>query len=1334
MRIKLRPLVLMLTLVTGCSVAPVATNTSGSQPTPTTNVAPVKGIVHGGQQPIVGAQVYLLAVSASGQSTSLLKSTADTSNTSSVNGWYYVLTNASGGFSIGAGDYACGSPSTQQVYVYSVNGNPQVGSGDNSAAGLMAVVGPCTSNNFTGLPATVQVNEVTTVAAAYSLSGFATDATDIAGSSATAVANAASSAANLASLTTGQALATTPGGNGTVPQDEISTLADILAECINSSGPTSSSCTALFSDAKSGGASGTMATDTATAAIYIAHNPGINLSTLVGDIGSSSDPFTDHLSSAPHDWTIAVTYTGGGLNQPNGIAVDGTGNIWTANQGGASISKFSTTGVAAATNGYPNAGLSTPKGIAIDGLGNVWVANSGNNTVSEYNGSTFSSPSGGTLSTPTGIAIDSSNDVWVANNGNNSISEFVSGTGTQYPGGGLDNPLGIALDAFGNVWVADNAGTRISEFSSAGAALSGTGGDTGGGLNGATGVAVDASSDVWVTNQTGNSLSEFGNSGTAISGSGLTGGGLSGPQGIAFDGFGNVWVANGAGNSISEYSPASSAFVTGTGGYEAETPAPLNGPMGIAVDPSGNVWVTNNASGANSITEFVGAATPVTAAPLVDQPFNLEIGTTSLPNGQVGTAYSATLQAGGGTKPYTWAQTGGTTLASLGLTLNTSTGAISGTPTAAVNNASLTFRVTDSSSPTHQQQSVTLSLTITAASGITVTVSPRNSGITINQTLPLTATTNDGSGVNWSASAGSGTTCSGTACGTFSATNTQTGVAVVYTPPVTAGAYIITATSVSETSVTASVQVGVTDLAGMTTYHADNSRDGANTREFALTSSNVQTGTFGFLFSCTVDSPIYTEPLWVPNLTINSAKHNVVFVATTNDTMYAFDADTSPCVTLWSKSMLGSGEAAVPSGPSGHVVGGGGGDIQPTVGVIGTPVIDASTNTIYVVAKSYTASPRAFYQRLHALSLIDGSEKFSGPANITNAVTYPCTVNGCTTPAFSPQQENQRCGLALSGPGGTVYIAWASHEDTTPYFGWVMGYNSGNLSQAPSVFNDTPDGVQGGIWMSGGAPAIDSSGYVYLITGNGTFDANEATAPKDDYGDSFLQLTPSLTVNQAFTPTDQASDESGDLDFGSGGATVLANLSGTGGTPTQVAIGGGKDGYFYVLNTSAMSAYGDSSAYQRVQAPGTDQIFSTGAFWNNTYYLGVQNEVLQSYAMGTNAMLTASHSTAHVFNFPGTTPSISASSASANGILWALDDSNYCTRNGGSNQACKAAVLYAYDAATLTALWNSGTTAGHAMKFSVPTVANGKVYVSTRGTGTANDTTTGALDVFGLLP
>jgi len=243
--------------------------------------------------------------------------------------------------------------------------------------------------------------KVTTVAAAYSLSGFATDATDIAGSSATAVANAASSAANLASLTTGQALATTPGGNGTVPQDEISTLADILAECINSSGPTSSSCTALFSDAKSGGASGTMATDTATAAIYIAHNPGINLSTLVGDIGSSSDPFTDHLSSAPHDWTIAVTYTGGGLNQPNGIAVDGTGNIWTANQGGASISKFSTTGVAAATNGYPNAGLSTPKGIAIDGLGNVWVANSGNNTVSEYNGSTFSSPSGGTLSTPT---------------------------------------------------------------------------------------------------------------------------------------------------------------------------------------------------------------------------------------------------------------------------------------------------------------------------------------------------------------------------------------------------------------------------------------------------------------------------------------------------------------------------------------------------------------------------------------------------------------------------------------------------------------------------------------------------------------------------------------------------------------------------------------------------------------------------------------------------------------------------------------------------------------------------------------------------------------------
>ena len=718
----------------------------------------------------------------------------------------------------------------------------------------------------------------------------------------------------------------------------------------------------------------------------------------------------------------------------------------------------------------------------------------------------------------------------------------------------------------------------------------------------------------------------------------------------------------------------------------------------------------------------------------------LVIATTSLPNGQVGTAYSATLMASGGTTPYSWSLTSGTLPS--GLSLNSSTGVISGTPSATANGTALTFTVKDSSSPV-QTKNVNLTLSV-SPSTITVSVSPAQVGITITQALNVTATTNDSAGVNWSAS---GTGCTGAACGTFSVNKSLTGVAVTYTAPSTGGVYTITGSSVTQTSVFATVTVAVTDLAGVTTYHNNNLRNGANTQEYLLNSTNVTASTFGRLFSCAVDESIYAQPLWVPNLTVGQAKHNVVFVATQNDSLYAFDADSpgSPCTPLWHANLLDSahggtsGETAVLSGLPGYLVGGGGGDIQPLVGVTGTPVIDLTTNTVYLVSKSVIASTPTFFQRLHAIDLATGNEKFSGPVDI--AATYPGNGDGGTSTTFVAQMQNQRCGLALAN--GIVYVAWASHEDTTPYYGWVVGYNASNLSPT-YVFNDDPNypsspiigaAGQGGIWMSGGGPAVDSSGNLYLITGNGSFDPTTS-----NYGDSFLQLSGSLNVSQYFTPSDQQTDYQNDNDFGSGGAAVLIDLPPNGSNPTHLVVGGGKDGTLYVLNRDAMGGYGDPNAWQIVNAG--NGIYSTAAFWNYNLYLASSLAPLRAYSLSpsTATLTQLSSASSESFGFLAPTPSVSSMPDNSNGIVWVLDNSQYCTPQ---SPGCGPTVLHAYSATNLSnELWNStegsGNAAGNAVKFTVPTVANGKVYIGTRGnnTGGADNTTSipGELDVYGLVP
>jgi len=705
--------------------------------------------------------------------------------------------------------------------------------------------------------------------------------------------------------------------------------------------------------------------------------------------------------------------------------------------------------------------------------------------------------------------------------------------------------------------------------------------------------------------------------------------------------------------------------------------------------------------------------------------------TTALPNGQVGRAYSATLAAKGGTAPLTWSLGAGALPAGLTLLSN---GLISGTPTAPAAATPLTFTV---SSAVAQKQTAKLTLNVSPAS-ITVSVSPPRAGLTVTQTAPFTATTNDYGGVNWSISP---------AGGSFSVASSPSGTTVTFTAPTTAGVYTITASSVTDYAQQAAVTVGVTDLAGVYTWHNDLGRDGANTQEYALTPANVNTTTFGKLFSCTVDGAVYGQPLWVGSLTVSGARHNVVFVATAHDSLYAFDADASPCVPLWEVSLIDAphggtaGEVTVPNGTTGYYVGLGGGSNAPEVGVMSTPVIDPASGTLYVVSKSMSPgmppATTSYYQRLHAIDVSTGNEKTGSP--VTIAAMFPGTYGGGTSVAFSARQQKQTAALALVN--GTVYVAWASHEDARPYSAWIMGYtyNGTDFTQT-AVLDATPDTGLGGVWMSGGAPPTDQSGNLYITTGNGAFDVTNTSPPNHDYGDCFLQLNGHLGIRSWFAPSDKDTDYQHDQDFGSGGAALVLSLAT--GSLQHLVVGGGKDGMLYLLNGDSMGGLGDANAWQQFSVGGP--IFATAAFWNNTLYLAPIDNPLRAYTFDSTTNMfntTPTSQSATHYGFPGATATVSGSGASTDGIVWALDQTNHCI--GPSGTGCGPAVLHAYDASNLaTELWNSAMipadAAGNAVKFTVPTVANGKVYVGTRGDNTggvySSTTISGELDVYGLKP
>ena len=500
----------------------------------------------------------------------------------------------------------------------------------------------------------------------------------------------------------------------------------------------------------------------------------------------------------------------------------------------------------------------------------------------------------------------------------------------------------------------------------------------------------------------------------------------------------------------------------------------------------------------------------------------------------------------------------------------------------------------------------------------------------------------------------------------------------------------------------------------VTTYHDDNMRSGQNTQETTLTTANVNTTSFGKVGFYPVDGKVDAEPLYLQNFSIAGATHNVLYVVTEHDSVYAFDADTGTA--LWHVSALGANETTSDPRNCGQVV--------PEIGITSTPVIDPNAGahgTIYLSAMSKDSSGN-YHQRLHALDLTTGAEMSGSPVAIQ--ATYPGTgaasSNGQVS--FDPGQYNERAGLLLLN--GVVYLGWTSHCDAGPYTGWIMGYNENTLTQT-SVLNLTPNGSEGSIWQSGAGLAADSSGNIYFLDANGTFDTtlNSSGMPANgDFGNAFMKLSTAgnkLAAADYFVMFNTTAESNADEDFGSGGALLLPDQTDASGTVHHLAVGAGKDRNIYIVDRDNMGKFNASAnnIYQELSGALAGGEFGMPAYWNNTVYYGSVGDVLRAYPLAQAKLATTPGSQSmHIFPYPGATPSIS-SNGTTNGIVWAIDNSN-------------PAVLYAYDATNLDKeLYDSSQAAngrdqfGPGNKFITPMIANGKVFLGT----------TNGVAVFGLL-
>lgn len=479
--------------------------------------------------------------------------------------------------------------------------------------------------------------------------------------------------------------------------------------------------------------------------------------------------------------------------------------------------------------------------------------------------------------------------------------------------------------------------------------------------------------------------------------------------------------------------------------------------------------------------------------------------------------------------------------------------------------------------------------------------------------------------------------------------------------------------------------------------HNDKARSGANLSETILTPANVNEKQFGMLFKRVVDDQVYSQPLYVSNAKIGGGTHNVVYITTVNNSVYAFDANEPSATEPFWHVNFGT-PANLNDGKFGCT------DINGNMGIIGSPTIDPESHTLYIVA--LTKIGDGFVQRLHALDLSTGADLPGSPVEIT-------------APDFDPLRQNQRPALLLSS--GNIYIGYASHCDKEPYHGFLLGYDAKTLRQI-GAFNTSPAGVGGSIWQSGQAPAVDAEGNLYFVTGNGDWDG------KSNFGESFIKLDSGLKLLDWFTPSNHEYLDSRDMDLNSSGAMLIPG--------THTVIDGGKEGALYLVDSRHMGHLGDENAIQHFKV--TSSHLHSIVYWNGTkngplIYMWGQTDQLRVYKVNGNRLdetpfaMRPERNNGH----PGAMLSISAN-GNKDGILWAAIHAT-----GDSWHESRPGILHAYDAEDVShELWNSlqnpaRDDCNNYSKMAPPTIANGKVYLASFGTQNIGS---GQLCVYGLLP
>ncbi len=503
-------------------------------------------------------------------------------------------------------------------------------------------------------------------------------------------------------------------------------------------------------------------------------------------------------------------------------------------------------------------------------------------------------------------------------------------------------------------------------------------------------------------------------------------------------------------------------------------------------------------------------------------------------------------------------------------------------------------------------------------------------------------------------------------------------------------------------------------LGQITTSQFNNQRTGSVLNEVYLTPRNVNASQFGKLGAFKVDGAVYAQPLFVPSVEIpGKGKHDVLFVATEHDSVYAFDAARPNDVPLWHVSFLDK-KRSLTTVPARDVQCP---FIQPEVGITATPVIDINTGTLYVLARTMSDpifGDKQYFQHLHALAITTGVEKFNGPKIITASVSGRGAGSKNGQVRFDPLLQNPRAALALVN--NTVYLAWASSCDLDPYHGWLMAYDPKTLEQR-AVLNVTPDGDQGGIWASDTGLAADSQGNVYVPTANGTFDASSGGR---DYGDSVLKLAidgSSIVIRDYFTPYDQARLSEADADLGSSGPTLLPDQPGP---HPHLLIQPTKGSVIYVIDRDRMGEFhpeGDAIV-QRLRMAGGG--YGAMAYWNAHVFFACSDDFLRDYGL-TKGQLILNRYSEMRFENPGATPSISAN-GNKDAVVWTVATKTW-------NGEDRPAILYAFDANNVekpiyTSEQNGNRDrAAIATRFVIPVVANGRVYFGARG----------QVEVYGLL-